>query len=161
MKKKHFEDLEKTDAILYAYYIIARIAITIGIIICVIWGIVMCAKTSVKYGSIMIFGGLIAGAIGYVSVWCMNIVLRCFYDAACATKELYESQKKPKQTAGYFVIQNAKKNLYASEIVDDGVKFSENEDDAMLFDTEHEAMRVVKDFRLTKDDGWFIKQIEI
>ena len=161
MKKKHFEDLDATNGIIFVLYLVARILIIIGTIASIVGGVIMCAMFSVKYGCIVLFGGVFVGIIDYLLAWCINTVFRCFYDAACVAKELYESEKKAKQTAGYFVIQNAKKNLYASEIVDDGVNFSENEDDAMLFDTEHEAMRVVKDFRLTKDDGWFIKQIEI
>lgn len=85
-------------------------------------------------------------------------------DSACATKELYDiSSKKEcwRRRRGIYIIQNVKKNEYASNIVDDGVASSPNIDDAMLFDTKQEAERVVHDFGLSKNDGWFVKQAKI
>ena len=81
------------------------------------------------------------------------------------TKELYDISSKKgmleEATGVFYIIQNVKKNEYASNIVDDGVASSPNIDDAMLFDTKQEAERVVHDFGLSKNDGWFVKQAKI
>lgn len=165
MDKKHFEDINMTSKILSLFHILAIVAMILQIIGCIVGGTIMIVRFSVKYGSLLLFGGVISGAIGLVGIWLWNIVFQCFLDSACATKELYDISSKKgtlKETTGVcYVIQNVKKNEYASNIVDDGIASSPNQDDAMLFDTKQEAERVVHDFGLSKNDGWFIKQAKI
>lgn len=165
MNKKHFEDINMTSNILSLFHILAIVAMILQIIGCIVGGTIMIVRFSVKYGSLLLFGGVISGAIGLVGIWLWNIVFQCFLDSTCATKELYDISSKKgmleEATGVFYIIQNVKKNEYASNIVDDGVASSPNIDDAMLFDTKQEAERVVHDFGLSKNDGWFVKQAKI
>lgn len=165
MSKKHFEDLEMSATIVEFFYILLKIFSIVEIVGCVVGGVILCVRFSPLYGTLLLVLGSLSGVIGLIVAWLSNIVLNCFLDSACATKELYDVSSKKgmlKETTGIlYIIQNVKKNEYASNIVDDGVASSPNKDDAMLFDTKQEAERVVHDFGLSKEDGWFIKQAKI
>lgn len=165
MDKKHFEDLEMSATIVEFFYIILKIFSIVEIVGSVVGGVILWVRFSPLYGTLLLVLGSLSGVIGLIVAWLSNIVLNCFLDSACATKELYDVSSKKgmlKETTGIlYIIQNVKRNEYASNIVDDGVASSPNKDDAMLFDTKQEAERVVHDFGLSKDDGWFIKQAKI
>lgn len=165
MDKKHFEDLEMSATIVGFFYIVLRIFSIVEIVGSVVGGVILWVRFSPLYGVLLLVLGSLSGVIGLIVAWLSNIVLNCFLDSACATKELYDVSSKKgmlKETTGIlYIIQNVKKNEYISNIVDDGVASSPNKDDAMLFDTKQEAERVVHDFGLSKEDGWFIKQAKI
>lgn len=165
MNKKHFEDLEMSATIVEFFYIILKIFSIVEIVGSVVGGIILWVRFSPLYGALLLFLGSLSGVIGCIVVWLSNIVLNCFLDSACATKELYDISSKKEMleeaTGVFYIIQNVKKNEYVSNIVDDGVAFSPNIDDAMLFHTKQEAERVVHDFGLSQNDGWFIKQAKI
>lgn len=167
MKKNPFKDLETTNGILYVLYIIARVFIVLDIIGCIIGGIIMCVSISVKYGCILLFGGVFSGIIGYAFAWCANTVMRCFYDAACVTREMYaktnpEVLQNDEGTKGEvnYVIYNKQKNIYTSDLKDKKLLFTDDEDDAMIFDDPNEAHRLMMAYDLNVKDGWEVKQIE-
>lgn len=170
MKKNPFKDLQATDGMLRVLYAIERIAIIIGVIVCFASGIVWCVNYSVLYGCLMIFGGIFAGIILFLLVWCNNAVMRCFYDAACATKELYtkehpesaqavEAPSESEEIA--FAVYNERTKRYASDLKGQALLFSTDEDDSMRFDDVDEAMRLMRDYGLTQKDGWITKQIKL
>lgn len=165
MSKKHFEDLEMSATIVEFFYIILKIFSIVEIVGSVVGGVILWVRFSPLYGVLLLVLGSLSGVIGLIVTWLSNIVLNCFLDSACATKELYDVSSKKgmlKETTGIlYIIQNVKKNEYISNIVDDGVASSPNIDDAMLFHTKQEAERVVHDFGLSKDDGWYIEQAKI
>lgn len=170
MKKNPFRDLQATDGMLRVIYAIELIAIVIEVVACVAWGIVWCVNYSVLYGCLVLFGGVIAAILSYFIVWCRNAVMRCFYDAACASREMYSKDhpdvmSKVETPSEYkeisFVVYNETKKIYASDLKDQVLLFSDDEDDAMLFDDDAEAKRLMNGYDLSEKDGWTIKQVEL
>lgn len=168
MKKNPFKDLETTNGILYVFYIIARVLIVIDIIGCVVGGIIMCVKLSAVYGSILLLSGVFSGIIGYVLIWCWNTVCRCFYDAALATREMYVKDHpemlQNNETVDddeHYVVFNERKNIYTSDLKNAKLLFTDDEDDAMIFDDANEAKRLMLAYGLNDKDGWIIKQIKM
>lgn len=169
MKKNPFKDLQTTDGILYVWYIIAKIVIALSIIGSVVGGIIMCVNLSVMYGCFVLFGGVLGGIIEYALAWSAKTVCRCFYDAACATKEMYE-KNNPEETIKSgddfgeeenYVIYNEKTNTYTSDLDDKRLLFCNDEDDAMIFDDVKEAQRLMLAYELNRQDGWTIKRIKM
>lgn len=161
MNKKHFEDLDFAAVIVKEFYVFAKFISIVTIIGSVVGGVILWVRFSILYGALLLFLGSLSGVMCLIVAWLSNIVLNCFLDSSRVTKELYESSKLNDVAKIVYIIFNTKEKVYASEITDDGVASSPNIDDAMLFDTKQEAERVVHDFGLSKNDGWFVKQAKI
>lgn len=107
MNKKHFEDINMTSNILSLFHILAIVAMILQIIGCIVGETIMIVRFSVKYGSLLLFGGVISGAIGLVGIWLWNIVFQCFLDSACARKNCTIFRRKKecwRKRRGYFTL---------------------------------------------------------
>lgn len=94
MNKKHFEDLEMSATIVEFFYIILKIFSIVEIVGSVVGGVILWVRFSPLYGALLLFLGSLSGVIGRIVAWLSNIVLNCFLDSACATKELYDISSK-------------------------------------------------------------------
>ena len=156
--------------------VLAYIAVVLGTISLIGFGIYYCVGISVLSGVLMMLGGVIEGIIGCIIIRCIKYINTFFCDvteivlksgAKNSTDEQVPTNKKNKTNIPKIrvLVYNKDDNVYFSGINQQFGTFAimtcDNPNGAVSFDDEYNAASFMKELKLNEKDGWVVKQIKL
>ncbi len=156
--------------------VLAYIAVILGTISLIGFGIYYCVGVSVLSGVLMMLGGVVEGIIGCIIIRCIKYVNTFFCDVAetvlknntrNGVDENSQGNKKNKTSIhqNRVFVYNKNDSQYFSGINQQFGTFAmmtcDNPNGAVAFDNEYDATSFMNEFKLCEKDGWVVKQIKL
>ena len=156
--------------------VLAYIAVILGTISLIGFGIYYCVGVSVLSGVLMMLGGVVEGIIGCIIIRCIKYVNTFFCDVAetvlngnvknFADQQVSNNKKnKANSPKKQVFVYNKNESQYFSGINQQFGTFAimtcDNPNGAVAFDDEYNASSFMKEFKLSEKDGWVVKQIKL